>query len=131
MLTVGYEQARGLREVHEKTDGFSANKSRTFPFAVEELYAAWADEERRVEWIGSSRHVLRTATAPKSMRISWRRTAPRWTSTSPQRRTARAACRCSRTSSPIPRRSATAKEFWTKAFDRLEAELAEPAGPAD
>lgn len=31
MVTVGYEQARGLRQKHEKPTGFDVGRSKTFP----------------------------------------------------------------------------------------------------
>jgi hypothetical protein len=50
-LTVGYERARGRRAVHERSDGFSVNVSKTFPVSVERLYAAFADEVTRDRWV--------------------------------------------------------------------------------
>ncbi len=44
MVTVGYEQARGLRAVHQKTDGFTANASKTIGVPVARLFAAWTDD---------------------------------------------------------------------------------------
>jgi hypothetical protein len=37
MVTVGYEQARGLREVNQNAEGFSANASRTVQAELERL----------------------------------------------------------------------------------------------
>ena len=56
MVAVGYEQARGLRAVHQKVGGFSASASKTYPVPLKKLLAAskalriaWAEGEARVE----------------------------------------------------------------------------------
>jgi len=71
MVSVGYEQARGLRQPHQKTDGFTANGSKTFSVPVATLYAACADEARRALWLPGAALTVRKATSDKSMRITW------------------------------------------------------------
>src|SRR5882672_3317104 len=43
MVTVMYERARGLRELHQTADGFVANVSKTFNSSLDQLYDAWKD----------------------------------------------------------------------------------------
>lgn len=69
-VTVEYERARGLRQVHEKTDGFSASISRTLPAAVERIYPLWADARLRRGWLDEE-PAIRKATENRSLRISW------------------------------------------------------------
>lgn len=71
MLTVGYEQARGLRKVYEKADGFSASASRTVAIPLEKLYAAWSDARQRARWLPDAPIEIRRSTDGKSMRITW------------------------------------------------------------
>ena len=71
MLTVGYEQARGLREVYEKASGFSATASRTIAIPLEKLYAAWSDPRQRARWLADAPIEIRRSTDGKSMRITW------------------------------------------------------------
>jgi uncharacterized protein YndB with AHSA1/START domain len=71
MVTVTYEQARGLREVYQKTGGFSANSSKTFAAPLAKLYKAWSDAKLRSRWLPEKGIVIRTATPEKSMRITW------------------------------------------------------------
>jgi uncharacterized protein YndB with AHSA1/START domain len=71
MVTVGYEQARGLRQVHEKTDGFTANASKTLPVGVDRLFEAWADDGLRERWLPGAPLTIRKATPGKSLRIAW------------------------------------------------------------
>jgi uncharacterized protein YndB with AHSA1/START domain len=71
MVTVGYEQARGLREAHQKPDGFAASASRTVQASLDRLYGAWADPRLRSLWMGEAPVTVRRATDGKSMRITW------------------------------------------------------------
>jgi uncharacterized protein YndB with AHSA1/START domain len=71
MVTVGYERIKGLRARGQRRDGsYEASKSRTFNVPVDELFDAWADAKRRKRWLNADVKV-RTATAPKSMRLGW------------------------------------------------------------
>lgn len=70
MITVGYEQARGLREKHQTCGGFSASASRTFTSPVTATYRMWADDASRRAWL-SDPITVRKATPNKSLRITW------------------------------------------------------------
>ncbi len=71
MLTVGYEQARGLREKHFKPDGFEVSRSKTIGVSVSRLYKAWEDYEMRQQWLPEHDLHIRQATRDRSMRITW------------------------------------------------------------
>lgn len=71
MVTVGYEQARGLRAVHQKLDGFSASASKTFRASLGRLYGAWNDPALRETWLPGAPLQVRRSTDGKSMRITW------------------------------------------------------------
>ena len=71
MVTVGYEQARGLRQKHQKPTGFDVGRSKTFPVPVSTLYNAWKDTRERRAWLGETGIKIRTAAANKSMRLTW------------------------------------------------------------
>ncbi|MBA3973145.1 MAG: hypothetical protein C0504_02880 [Candidatus Solibacter sp.] len=68
-VTVAYEQARGLRQVHQQSGGFTANISRTLPFPPEAIYDAFTNVRRRKRWVDLELKVT-TSTAPKSVRIA-------------------------------------------------------------
>jgi hypothetical protein len=71
-VTVGYERIKGLRAIGQRRSGtWEANKSRTFPVGVETLFRAFRDQPRRERWLGDVQPTLRTATAAKSVRMSW------------------------------------------------------------
>ena len=71
-VAVGYERIRGLRARGQQRDGtYGATKSRTFNVPVSELFDAWMDAGVRKRWLDGASVKVRTATAPKSMRLDW------------------------------------------------------------
>ena len=71
MVTVGYEQARGLREKHERPEGYQVSASKTLDVPVATLYAAWTDEAMRARWLKRKSLAIRGATPPKTIHITW------------------------------------------------------------
>ena len=71
MVTVTYEQSRGLRAVHEKPAGFEISVSRTLDASVAKLYKAFANEKERTAWLGENGVTIRKATPNKTMHVSW------------------------------------------------------------
>lgn len=71
MITVAYEQARGLREKHEKPDGFQISRSTTLPVGAGRAFAAWADVRTRRRWLADPGFTMRKSTRNRSLRISW------------------------------------------------------------
>lgn len=71
MVTVTYEQARGLRAKHEKPEGFQISRSKTVSVPLSTLYAAWADPVLRNRWLGDEPIVVRTCAPDKSFRALW------------------------------------------------------------
>jgi len=71
-VAVGYERIKGLRAIGQRRDGsYEANKSKTFPVPVGELYRAFDDKRVRATWLPGVGLTVRTATRNKSMRITW------------------------------------------------------------
>ncbi|MBI3969672.1 MAG: hypothetical protein HY332_00165 [Chloroflexi bacterium] len=70
MVTVTYEQARGLREKHEMVDGYAVSVSKTVPVPASALFDAWHDDAARARWLDAPL-TIRKATSPKSLRITW------------------------------------------------------------
>jgi hypothetical protein len=72
MVTVGYERIKGLRARGQRRDGSrEVTKSRTFNVPVATLFGAWADAGIRRRWLNGAAVKVRTATAPKSIRLDW------------------------------------------------------------
>lgn len=71
-VAVGYERIKGLRARGQSREGtFAATKSRTFAVPVETLFTAWHDARLRRQWLPEDGVRIRTATAPKSIRLGW------------------------------------------------------------
>lgn len=71
MITVGYEQARGLREAYQMADGYSASVSRTMAAGIERLYGAWSDPALRSLWLGAAPVVVTRSKDGQSMNLAW------------------------------------------------------------
>lgn len=71
-VTVGYEQARGLRKPHQRPDGFSVNVSKTIAAPVSSIYSMWVDGDERAKWLDSPREIkFSTANVNKNLRARW------------------------------------------------------------
>ena len=72
MVTVGYERIRGLRDKGQRRGGgYEVNKSKTIAVAISTVYRAFTDKRTRTKWLPVIEISVRTATAGKSMRITW------------------------------------------------------------
>ena len=71
-VTVGYEQARGLRDLGQRRGGlYEVNASKTVAVPVERLYQAFADPDLRERWLPGAAFEVRTARPGKSIRANW------------------------------------------------------------
>ncbi len=71
MVTVGYEQERGLRQKHEKPDGFQISRSLTLAVPVSTLFKAFSDKRQRGRWLADPGFEVRTVTTDRSLRANW------------------------------------------------------------
>jgi len=122
MVAVTYEQARGLRDKHEKPQGYEISVSRTINAPIGTAFKAWVEEKTRKKWLPANL-TIRKSTANKSLRITWE-----------DRETSVAAaflpkdkekCQVVAQHSKLPNAKAAAKmkKFWADALDRLKALL--------
>ena len=124
MVTVGYEQARGLRKLYEKADGFSANASKTFVAPLTQIYSAWSDPALRARWLPEAPIEIRHSKDGKSMRITWSAGGSHvdvgfFNSTSGKSRVQVEHRRLPDTAAVLQQ-----KKFWKEALERLGALLA-------
>ena len=71
-VTVGYEQARGLRAPGQRRGGlFEVNASKTVAVPVDRLYEAFMDPGLRERWLPGVKFEVRAAKPGKSIRASW------------------------------------------------------------
>lgn len=71
MVTVTYEQDRGLRDKHERPEGYQISVSRTVNAPLAKLFKSFANERNRNAWLPEDGLVVRKATPNKSMRVTW------------------------------------------------------------
>ena len=72
MVTVGYEQAKGLRAKHQVKSGWSVSSSKTIGVPVKSLFGAWKDPKKRAVWQKDHGLTVRKATSlyPKGAKKS-------------------------------------------------------------
>ncbi len=71
MVAVNFERARGLRQTHERPDGYQISRSKTFEVPVDRVYRLCSDEVERARWLPEGPLVIRKETPNRSMRITW------------------------------------------------------------
>jgi hypothetical protein len=67
MVVVVYEQARGLRQVHETAGGFQVSASKTLPIPIGKLYSWWTT--KRSSWLDAKGIVVTSATKNKYVHL--------------------------------------------------------------
>ncbi len=123
MVAVSYEEARGLRERHQKPAGFQISVSRTVNAPISKLYYAFANDKARNAWLPEKGLAVRTATANKSMRVTWNdvKTSMEISFISKGENKSQVVVQHSKL--PNAKASTTMKTYWGKALDRLRASL--------
>ena len=125
MVTVTYEQARGLRDVHQKPGGYEISVSRTINAPISKLYQAFANDKARSDWLPEEDLAVRKATPNKSMRVTWNdvKTSLEISFLSKSDHKSQVVVQHSKV--PNAKASTTMKAYWGKALDRLRAALEE------
>jgi uncharacterized protein YndB with AHSA1/START domain len=123
MVAVTYEEARGLRERHQKPAGFQISVSRTVKLPLAKLYKAFANEKARKAWLGENGLTIRTATTNKSMRVTWSdgKTSVEISFLAKSDDKSQVVVQHSKL--PDAKASAKMKKFWGAALDRLREAL--------
>jgi hypothetical protein len=129
-VTVGYERIKGLRARGQRLDGsYEASKSRTFDVPVAVLFETWADAKLRRRWLKGEGVKVRTATAPKSMRLGWADgsiIAVWFTAKS----VARSSVALAHTKLPDRETAERLKRYWSERLDALGELLAKQRTPS-
>ncbi|HXF79672.1 MAG TPA: hypothetical protein VN598_12460 [Usitatibacter sp.] len=121
MVTVGYEQARGLRKVHQQASGFAANASRTMGAALDKLFHAWHDPTARAQWLKDAPVEVKRATKGRSMRIKWTPNGSNVDVGFTAKGPGKTSVQVSHGKLASPAEVARQKAFWKDALARLEA----------
>jgi uncharacterized protein YndB with AHSA1/START domain len=119
MVTVMYEQERGLRDKHQKPDGYSISVSRTLTTPLSNLYKAFANEQSRGKWLGEDGLVVRTATANKTMRVTWKDKKTSLEIYFYSKGDGKSQVVVQHSKLPDDKAAARMKTYWSKALDKL------------
>lgn len=122
MVAVTYEQARGLRDKHQKPEGYEISVSRTVDAPVGEAFKAWADEKTRRKWLPASL-TIRKATANKSLRITWEDGTTSLEVSFMPKGAGKSQVVAQHSKIPDAKGVAKMKKFWAKALDRLKESI--------
>jgi len=124
MITVTYEQARGLREKHEMPSGYQISRSKTLGAPLETVFAAWVDEAQRSSWLPDPGLRPRKANPGKSARFTWidgqSVVEARFTAKSP----ARTQVSVQHDKIPDAEQAERMKAYWGEALEKLDRWLA-------
>ena len=123
MVTVTYEQARGLREMHQKPAGYQISVSRTVNTPLSKLYKSFAHTKSRSAWLWDDGLVVRTATPDKSMRVTWNDKKTSLEMNFYAKAADKSQVVVQHSNLPDAKSSAKMKTYWGKALDRLRASL--------
>jgi len=123
MVTATYEQARGLREVHQKPGGYEISVSRTINAPIARLYHAFANDKARNAWLAEDGLAIRKATPNKSMRVTWNDVKTSLEISFLSKSDIKSQVVVQHSKLPNAKASATMKAYWGKALDRLRATL--------
>ena len=123
MITVHYEQARGMRKPHQTAEGFAANGSRTIAVGLSALYRGWLDEKERRRWLPVGRLEIRTATPKKSLRIAWGDGKSRVEVMFYAKGKGKSQVTVDHRRLADAKRAARMKSYWAAALDRLKEQL--------
>jgi uncharacterized protein YndB with AHSA1/START domain len=128
MVAAGYEQARGLREVHQTTRGtYEISVSRTMLAPPEELFSAWHNAGARQSWLPRKRMTIRKATPHKSLRITWATDQTHVDVDFYPKGAHKTQVTVQHRKLPDNCATARSKAFWAKALARLEKTIARAA----
>ena len=127
MVTVGYEQARGLRKPGQRAEGgFAATASRTVGIPLDKLYAAWSEPAQRSRWLPDAPLQVRRSTDGKSMRMTWTTGGSRVDVNFVARGPGKSLVQIEHGQLPDLGSATRQKAYWGSALERLKALLEGP-----
>lgn len=119
MVTVTYEQARGLRQKHEKPSGYEISVSRTVNAPLASVYKKVANEKTRSLWLSEGGVTIKKSTLNKSMRMTWKDGKTSLQISFLGKGDGKSQVVVQHSKLPDAKAAAKMKSYWGKALDRL------------
>lgn len=123
MITVGYEQARGMRVPHQTAAGYSVSASRTLPVPLATLFGAWTSAGRRKQWLPGEPITIHRSTANKSIRARWKADDTHVEVNFYAKPAGKTQCAVQHSKLPDAKIAARQKKFWGERLDQLRKTL--------
>lgn len=123
MVTVTYEQERGLRDKHQRPDGYQISVSRTIGVPSAKVFKSFANEKDRTAWLGEEGLVVRKSTPNKTMRVTWNDKKTNLEVYFYPKGDKKSQVVVQHSKLASDKSAAGMKTFWAKALDRLKASL--------
>ena len=128
MVTVTYEQARGLRAKHERPDGYQVSATKTVAVPVARLYRAWKTEKARTAWLAEPALAVRSSTPEKSLYLDWVDGKTRVAVNFYAKGEAKSQVAVEHSRLPGAAAAEKQKTFWKQALESLKAKLEKDEG---
>lgn len=122
-VTVVYEKARGLRDEHQRPDGYQISGSKTVSVPLSRLFRAWANDGERARWLADAPLAIRKSTPEKSLRATWSEDDSRVDVNFYAKGEAKSQVSLQHSKLPTPEDAARRKEFWAERLEALKAQL--------
>jgi uncharacterized protein YndB with AHSA1/START domain len=120
MVTATYEQQSGLRDNHQKPDGYEISISRTLSSPVGRVYKAFSTDKQRAAWLDENGWQVRKSTPNKSMRVTWKDGKTSLEINFYPKTTDKSQVVVQHSKLPTAAAAARMKTYWAKALDRLK-----------
>ncbi|HEV2131257.1 MAG TPA: DUF4287 domain-containing protein, partial [Longimicrobiaceae bacterium] len=123
MVTVTYERERGLREKHQRPDGYEVSVSKTVAVSLATLYRAWEEAEQRARWLPDTALAIHQATPEKSLRATQGEGAGRIDVSFYPKGEAKSQVTVTHSRLADAEQAARSKAYWAERLDALKAHL--------
>lgn len=123
MITVGYEQAHGMRVKGQAVDGFQVSLGKTVNVPQARLWAAFAIEAERAKWDPEGKIAVSKATEPKSIRLRWKADGTHISADCYSKGAAKSNVSLQHTKLPDAATADEMRTWWKEALERLVKSL--------
>ncbi len=123
MVTVGYEQARGRRSIHETARGFEISRSTSIEVSAARAFKSWSEAGERQRWLPGRELEIRKAIRSKSLRSTWAAEGSDVLVAFIAKGASKVQVVVQHSKLSNPQQAERMKEFWSAALGRLKAQL--------